>query len=135
MMNGLTLAGCMCRIMMSEMVNMAPPWSGMKPQELSRTVVTGGRPLIVPEHAASVPNGWVELMEQCWDQDAENRPTFDAIHSALKKIRNRNDFSTHRFEENAFDVASVFRTNRRTTRRMDTEDMPDHEMEMYYSLN
>ena len=118
---------------MYEMVNMAPPWSGMKPEELSRTVVTGGRPLIAPEHVASVPNGWIELMEQCWDQNAENRPNFDAIHNTLKEIRNNHEFSTHRFD-NAFDATSVFRTNNQTTRRMDTKVMPDHEMEMYYSL-
>ena len=72
---------------MSEMVNMAPPWQGMTPEEISSAVAAGERPVIAPELATSAPTGWIELMQKCWDQDPTNRPTFDAIHDALKPIR------------------------------------------------
>ena len=72
---------------MSEMVNMAPPWQGMTPEEISRAVAASERPLIAPELAASAPTGWIELMQQCWDQDATNRPNFDAIHDALEQVQ------------------------------------------------
>ena len=72
---------------MSEMVNMAPPWQGMTPEEISRAVAASERPLIAPELAASAPTGWIELMQQCWEQDATNRPNFDAIHDALEQVQ------------------------------------------------
>ena len=112
---------------MSEMVNMAPPWSGMKPEELSRTVVTGGRPLIAPEHVASVPNGWIELMQQCWDQDPTNRPNFDAIHDTLEQVC--------RDVEHAREFDNVSAT-RQTTHLCASDNTSNHELEMgmYYSV-
>ena len=55
---------------MSEMVNMAPPWQGMSPEEVPRVVAAGERPVIAPALAVNAPIGWNELMQQCWDQDA-----------------------------------------------------------------
>ena len=72
---------------MSEMINMAPPWPGMPREELTRAVAAGGRPTILAEHAASAPEGWSELMHQCWDQNPTVRPEFLAIHRKLKQIR------------------------------------------------
>ena len=76
---------------MSEMIIMAPPWQGMTREEVSCAVAAGERPVITSELAASAPTGWIELMQQCWDQDPTNRPTFDAIHDALKPIRDSMD--------------------------------------------
>ena len=76
---------------MSEMVNMAPPWQGMTTTEVSCAVAAGERPVIAPELAASAPTGWIELMEQCWDQHPTNRPTFDAIHDSLAQFRDSMD--------------------------------------------
>ena len=76
---------------MSEMVNMAPPWQGMTTKEVSFAVAAGERPVIAPELAASAPTGWIELMEQCWDQHPTNRPTFDAIHDSLAQFRDSMD--------------------------------------------
>ena len=76
---------------MSEMIIMAPPWQGMTREEVSCAVAAGGRPVIASELAASAPTGCIELMQKCWDQDPTNRPTFDAIHDALKPIRDSMD--------------------------------------------
>ena len=76
---------------MSEMIIMAPPWQGMTREEVSCAVAAGERPVIASELAASAPTGWIELMQKCWDQDPTNRPTFDAIHDALKPIRDSMD--------------------------------------------
>lgn len=72
---------------MSEMILMAKPWQGMTREEVSCAVAAGERPVIATELAASAPTGWIELMQKCWDQDPTNRPTFNAIHDALKPLR------------------------------------------------
>ena len=72
---------------MSEMIIMAPPWQGMTREEVSCAVAAGERPVIASELAASVPTGWIKHMQQCWDQNPTNRPTFDAIHDALKPLQ------------------------------------------------
>ena len=112
---------------MSEMVNMAPPWQGMTPEEISSAVAAGERPIIVPELAASAPTGWIELMQQCWDQDPTNRPNFDAIHDALKQVC-RNVEHAH-----AFANASA---TRQTSRSSVPDNKSNHELEMamYYSV-
>ena len=76
---------------MSEMVNMAPPWQGMTRDEVTHAVAAGERPIIAPELAASAPTGWIELMQQCWDQKSTNRPDFDAIHNSLTQVQGNMD--------------------------------------------
>ena len=74
---------------MSEMVNMAPPWlPGMTQKEVtvSRAVAASQRLAISSELAASAPTGWIELMQQCWDQDPKSRPNFDVILGTLNQI-------------------------------------------------
>ena len=112
---------------MSEMVNMAPPWQGMTPGEISSAVAASERPLLTPELAASAPTGGIELMQQCWDQDPTNRPNFDAIHDALKQVC-RNVEHAHEF-----DNASA---TRQTSCLYARDNTSDHEVEMgiYYSV-
>jgi len=43
-------------------------------------VLMGCRPT-VPEH---MPKAFVELMTECWDTDAEKRPTFEEV---LKRLQ------------------------------------------------
>ena len=113
---------------MSEMVNMAPPWQGMTREEVTSAVAAGERPLVAPELAASAPTGWIELMEQCWNQDPTNRPSFDAIHDTLEEICRNVD---HAPDE--FDNASA---TRQTSRLFAPDNTSNHEvdMEMYYSV-
>ena len=112
---------------MSEMVNMAPPWQGMTPEEISSAVATGERPLIAPELAASAPTGWIELMQQCWDQDPTNRPNFDVIHDTLEQVC--------RDVEHARDFANASAT-RQTSHLSVPDNASNHELEMgmYYSV-
>ena len=63
----------------------------MTREEVSCAVAAGERPVTASELAASVPTGWIKLMQQCWDQDPTNRPTFDAIHDALKPLQDSMD--------------------------------------------
>ena len=116
---------------MSEMINMEPPWPGMTRAEVSRHVADGGRPQIVPEHAADVPNGLIELMEQCWDQDPTMRPAFVAIHDTIKQMRSDVEQGDHE-NNSAFDTSRQTRSE--TTRLVAHDDTTDHEMEMYHSL-
>ena len=112
---------------MSEMVNMAPPWQGMTPEEISRAVAAGERPSIAPELAAIAPTGWIELMQQCWDQDPTNRPNFDAIHDALEQVC--------RGVEHAREFENASATKQ--TRRLSVPDnVSNHEIDMgmYYSV-
>ena len=112
---------------MSEMVNMAPPWQGMTPAEISQAVTAGERPSVTSELAANAPTGWIELMQQCWDEDPPNRPNFDMIHDALEQIR--------RDVEHAHAFANASAT-RQTSRLAASDDVSNHELEMgmYYSV-
>ena len=76
---------------MSEMIIMAPPWQGMTREEVSCAVAAGERPVIASALAANAPTGWIELMEQCWDQDPTKRPDFDAIHNSLTQVQGNMD--------------------------------------------
>ena len=112
---------------MSEMVNMAPPWQGMTPKEISLVVAAGERPIIAPELAANAPTGWIELMQQCWDQDPITRPDFDDIHVTL------NQLSSNAERDHAFANASA---TRQTSRLFAPDNTSNHELEMgmYYSV-
>ena len=119
---------------MSEMINMTPPWPGMTRAEVSRHVAGGGRPQIKPQHAADVPNGLTELMEQCWAQDPTMRPTFVEIYDKIKQMRSNVGHGDHE-NNSAFDTSRQTRSE--TTRLVAHDDTPDHrmtDMEMYHSL-
>ena len=106
---------------MSEMVNMAPPWQGMTPEEISRAVAAGERPLIAPELAANAPTGWIELMQQ-------TDPILMRFMTLFQEQVCRN--VEHARE---FDNASAIR---QTSRLSASGDASNHEvkMGMYYSM-
>ena len=112
---------------MSEMVNMAPPWQGMTRDQVTHVVAAGERPSVAPELAASAPTGWIELMQQCWDQDPAHRPNFDLIHDALEQIC--------RDVEDACEFDNT-RATRQTSRSCALDNTSNHELEMgmYYSV-
>ena len=111
---------------MSEMVNMTPPWQGVTPEEVSCTVAAGERPVIASALGASAPTGWIELMEQCWDQHPENRPEFDAIHNTLRQI-GRNTECGHELDNASSTRATCLAAPRNASNC-------ESEMEMYYSI-
>ena len=116
---------------MSEMVNMAPPWQGMTREEISSAVAASERPFIAPELAASAPTGWIELMQQCWDQDPTHRPNFDDIHDTLKQLSYNAQHASECDNASATRQTSNFMSN--PFAPVNTSNH-EHEMEMYYSI-
>ena len=77
--------------MMSEMVNMAPPWQGLTQAEVCSVVASGLRPEISAGLAVDMPSGWSQLMNQCWNQEPTQRPQFKVIHELLDQIEISSD--------------------------------------------
>lgn len=62
------------------------PYGDMSLQQIGYYVtVKKGRPdkALIPSHT---PQALIKLMEQCWDSEPNNRPSFDQIIDYLKKI-------------------------------------------------
>ena len=112
---------------MSEMIIMAPPWQGMTREEVSCAVAAGERPVIASELAASVPTGWIKHMQQCWDQNPTNRPTFDAICDALIQIGRSVECADECDNTSATMQTSRLGASKNTSNA-------EFEVEMYYSI-
>jgi len=69
-------------IMIWEVLSLLRPWAGKSPGEIVASVISRRRPekYSLPR---DVPRALVNLMERCWDHDAENRPGFHDIVSVL----------------------------------------------------
>ena len=67
----------------------------MKFQEIIRNVINGYRPEIPPD----VPNVYREMIERCWSQQPENRPSFDEI---VEDLKTNPDFMTNSIDESEF---------------------------------
>lgn len=66
------------------------PWShieGIDSYELSKLVSEGKRPELQDKE---IPNCWKKLIEKCWSNDPNNRPSFNKIVEML--IENKEDF-------------------------------------------
>ena len=107
---------------MSEMINMSPPWPAATDEDIYRNVAQGERPQISDNRAAECPDGWCELMHQCWDQDPANRPAFAFVHEQLCHIQG-NLSSGHALEPPDQALQGI---------RIDNTQEVD--METYYSL-
>eukprot|EP00939_MAST-03C_sp_MAST-3C-sp1_P003762 g3762.t1 len=73
-----------------ETLELNVPWYQIKPfflYILEESVVAGRRPQILREEDA--PCGFVELMNDCWQQDATQRPVFDEITRRISMIKGR----------------------------------------------
>lgn len=46
-------------------------------------VAEGQRPEVEPELAAGAPEGWCAMMEECWHQEAQQRPSFQTMYLKL----------------------------------------------------
>ncbi|XP_077991791.1 tyrosine-protein kinase Yes-like [Glandiceps talaboti] len=67
-------------IVMAEIITKGRmPYPGMTGREVLEQIERGYR-MPIPKHC---PDSAYELMEQCWAQDASNRPTFEFLHSFL----------------------------------------------------
>ena len=73
-------------IMIWEMCTRMTPYGDMTQPQISLYVsVKKGRPdkSLIPSHT---PQLLVKLMEQCWDEEPNNRPSFEQIIDYLKRM-------------------------------------------------
>lgn len=59
------------------------PYVGLKTTEVLEKIPEGFR-MSIPE---SCPKNVFELIEQCWNQDPEKRPSFPEIEKKLKELK------------------------------------------------
>ena len=78
-----------------ELITLEMPMSKMKFQEIIRNVINGYRPEIPPD----VPNVYREMIERCWSQQPEKRPSFDEI---VEDLKTNPDFMTNSIDESEF---------------------------------
>ena len=87
-------------ITMFEMLNHQPPWdtqnheshgsvTGITPTDIYRRVSQNLRPYTPPDVQNEAPNGWFDLMNQCWDDDAKRRPSFNDICTEGRAMQSR----------------------------------------------
>jgi serine/threonine protein kinase len=75
-------------VMMFEMTCHQPPWdTGIGEKEIRENVSNGERPSLSDVCEKGAPTGWVQLMWNCWDQDAGRRSSFAEALPALVRMR------------------------------------------------
>ncbi|XP_042763057.1 guanylate cyclase D-like [Panthera leo] len=75
-------------IILQEVLTRGPPYcsSGLSAEEIIRKVVSPPplcRPLVSPDHG---PPECIQLMEQCWEEAPEDRPSLDQIYTQFKSL-------------------------------------------------
>ncbi|KAK8864991.1 hypothetical protein M9Y10_010519 [Tritrichomonas musculus] len=91
-----------------EIITGEKPFKKFKFFQLMKSVINGYR----PEIKEDVPNSYKELIEQCWSQKAEDRPSFDEIVSSLK---NNEEFITELTDKLEFEDYVDFIDNYKNT--------------------
>jgi len=71
-------------IVLWEIVSREDPWSGQTLMAIGMNVLFGKRPAIPKE----CPSSFKELIESCWKQRAEDRPTIEVVVGILQKNQN-----------------------------------------------
>jgi serine/threonine protein kinase len=74
-------------IMWELMTGRRPFWDRNHDTELIIDICDGLRPPVV----TNAPDGYIELMEECWHTDPDKRPTATDIHERIKKIYEKED--------------------------------------------
>jgi hypothetical protein len=57
--------------------------------DIEAMVIAGQRPEIPDTAECSQVPEWNQLMAECWEGDAEKRPTFSDVYARLVDIRNK----------------------------------------------
>lgn len=73
-------------VTMYEMMAMQAPWYGVQTTEIYRKVHAGERPSAGYPDDQSIAE-WTKLMQQCWAQDADDRPMFSEILERLQTMK------------------------------------------------
>ncbi|KAF3447261.1 hypothetical protein FNV43_RR12441 [Rhamnella rubrinervis] len=70
-------------VILWELVTLQQPWSGLGPAQVVGAVAFQNRKLVIPPNTSPV---LVSLMESCWADDPDQRPSFRSIVDSLKKL-------------------------------------------------
>lgn len=92
MLTKTTLLFCLVRsfgIVLWELFTESEPWKteGLSSAEIEYQVVAGKRPSIPARLRAEPANAaYIALIEECWSQDPQDRPTFAQVVARLKEM-------------------------------------------------
>ncbi|CAK9170420.1 unnamed protein product [Ilex paraguariensis] len=70
-------------VILWELVTMQQPWSGLSPAQVVGAVAFQNRRLAIPQNISPI---LASLMESCWAEDTDQRPSFASIVETLKKL-------------------------------------------------
>ncbi|KAF5194324.1 Serine/threonine-protein kinase CTR1 [Thalictrum thalictroides] len=70
-------------VILWELVTMQQPWNGLSPAQVVGAVAFQNRRLVVPQNTCPE---LASLMESCWADQPEQRPSFAIIVDVLKKL-------------------------------------------------
>jgi serine/threonine protein kinase len=76
-------------MVMFELLTCRIPWAGMNKtfsHQIMKAVTKDERPFVSTSELAKAPRDYVVLMHQCWDTDANVRPTFNELVVSLKNV-------------------------------------------------
>ena len=76
-------------IMWEVMTGRRPFWDRNHGTDLIIEIVDGLRPPIV----TNAPEGYIELMKECWHSDPKQRPTATYVYERISKMRNESDMN------------------------------------------
>src|SRR5690348_6306083 len=75
-------------VVLWELLTRKVPWQNLPMVDVVKTVVNGHRPPInqqLSQHSEA-PEQFVSLMQQCWDSNPQNRPSFEDVLKSLQHI-------------------------------------------------
>jgi tRNA A-37 threonylcarbamoyl transferase component Bud32 len=70
-------------VVLWEMISREEPFKGMPPFQVIFVVATQGQRPTIPSYC---PPEWEQLIEDCWQEDPDKRPTFEEIIQRLEKF-------------------------------------------------
>ena len=75
-------------IVMWEIMAREPPFKTFRPHEIMAAVCNNNARPDMNKLPNDCPQQYKTIMERCWDQDPMNRPDFNIVVQALRKIEN-----------------------------------------------
>ncbi|XP_054788717.1 serine/threonine-protein kinase CTR1-like isoform X2 [Prosopis cineraria] len=70
-------------VILWELMTMQQPWSGLSPAQVVGAIAFQNRRLVIPSNVSPALSS---LMESCWADDPNERPSFSSIVDSLKKL-------------------------------------------------
>ena len=80
-------------MVMFELTAHQPPWAGLEQADIFQKVTAGERPPISAADYSGAPSGWFSLLQECWAQQPEARPSFDQICEQLQSMLDSTEVS------------------------------------------